>query len=61
MLFLNTACVSESLGLNAKNDVNNSEATAYQKKETELAQKLDSRTEKKVDSFFEKMLNKVGL
>jgi hypothetical protein len=61
MLFISTGCVSETLGLSSKDNANNADATAYQKKETELATKLDDRTEKRVDGFFEKMLNKVGL
>ena len=61
MLFMSTGCVSETLGLKSNEDTNGTEKTAYQKKENELATKLDNRTEKKVDSFFEKMLGKVGL
>jgi PBP1b-binding outer membrane lipoprotein LpoB len=60
MLLITTGCVSETLGL-TKTDKTDANATAVQQKGNELSTKLDDRTEKKVDGFFDKMLGKAGL
>ncbi len=57
ILLINTACVSETLGLSPKTNDENIEKTAYEQKVKEV----DDRTEKKIDSLWEKLLAKIGL
>ena len=60
MLFMSTGCVSETLGLNPQENTTD-QTTAYQDKENEYATKVDKKVENKIDTFFNKMLDKAGL